>query len=317
MQDTGLRDYIINSHASGISDQEIKDNLLSSGWSNADINEALGHIVPTLKSQSMKTITGKGKRLINFIVDTVCIYFISYIFSDQELTMPTILAILIPPFYYIIFEGLFQKTLGKLITGTKVLMENGSKPDLKHILGRTFARMIPFEPLSVLFNTRGWHDTLSKTIVVPKNYSTQDVQMIDANLKTRIRPRIVLIVVVGLVVIAVVGIFATVVLVSLNSARSTARDNLRVAHVKIIQGALDVYYFDNKQYPSQLTDLNPIMMEIHSKPIPSPVMPVDGDCTEENNQYRYVSTGNSYTLSFCLGETIKEFTKGVNMVKPN
>jgi len=293
-----------------MADHEIKEALLANGWAEHDIDEALaGHAVPIPEGKRPR-VASPWRRLFNNILDGLFIGIPSYfLFPDSEfIFLPIFLT------YFIFFEGIWQRTLAKFITKTKVVTEDGSKPSFLRILGRTFARFIPFDAISFLFG-RGWHDHLSKTLVVPKNYTAQETSQIDPKAKNS--ASVLLIVLVVFLIIFIVGIFATVVLVSLNSDRSTSRDNLRVANVRVIQSGLDLYYFDHKQYPSQLTELNPIMMEINSKPIPSPVMPVDGDCTEENNQYRYVSTGNSYTLSFCLGETIKEFTKGVNMVKPN
>lgn len=54
-----------------------------------------------------------------------------------------------------------------------------------------------------------------------------------------------------LVVIAIIGILATIVLVSLNTARSKARDARRVADLKQVALALEMYYDDaaNRQYP--------------------------------------------------------------------
>jgi uncharacterized RDD family membrane protein YckC len=70
--------------------------------------------------------------------------------------------------YYIIFEGISKRTLGKLITGTIVLSDNTfQSPNFKQIVIRSLSRLIPFEPLSLLANRPcGWHDTLSRTIVV-------------------------------------------------------------------------------------------------------------------------------------------------------
>ncbi|MES2672479.1 MAG: RDD family protein [Pseudomonadota bacterium] len=72
--------------------------------------------------------------------------------------------------YYIAMEGFFGFTVGKLITGTRVVTEDGGRPRWGQIVGRSFARLIPFEPLSVLFSNRkqrrGWHDSLPKTYVV-------------------------------------------------------------------------------------------------------------------------------------------------------
>lgn len=84
-------------------------------------------------------------------------------YIDNFATLGAILMILL---YYIICEGLFGRTLGKLITGTKVVDSFGHKPGWGKILGRTFARLIPFEALSFFSSdARGWHDSLSGTFV--------------------------------------------------------------------------------------------------------------------------------------------------------
>ena len=53
-----------------------------------------------------------------------------------------------------------------------------------------------------------------------------------------------------LVVIAIIGLLATIVMVSLNSARTKARDTKRLADVRQIQLALEMYYDTNGSYPS-------------------------------------------------------------------
>jgi uncharacterized RDD family membrane protein YckC len=70
--------------------------------------------------------------------------------------------------YYVVLEAAFGWTVGKLITGTRVVRFDGDKPRVPQIIGRTFARFVPFEPFSVLFgNTKlGWHDSWSGTRVV-------------------------------------------------------------------------------------------------------------------------------------------------------
>lgn len=72
--------------------------------------------------------------------------------------------------YLIFFEGIFGQSLGKMITKTKVVDENGDKPTLEKITTRTLCRFIPFEAFSFLVpNPIGWHDSLSRTRVVMKN----------------------------------------------------------------------------------------------------------------------------------------------------
>ena len=59
-----------------------------------------------------------------------------------------------------------------------------------------------------------------------------------------------------LVVIAIIGILASIVLASLNSARVKSRDARRVADIKQLQLALELYYNDNSAYPTALSALS-------------------------------------------------------------
>ncbi|MGJ8685182.1 MAG: RDD family protein [Nonlabens sp.] len=68
--------------------------------------------------------------------------------------------------YYVIQEAIWDKTLGKIITGTIVVSEKNEKPDLSEILMRTACRFIPLEALSYLFMKDGFHDIFSKTKVI-------------------------------------------------------------------------------------------------------------------------------------------------------
>ena len=67
--------------------------------------------------------------------------------------------------YYLFFESLWARTPGKLVFGTVVVTESGSKPTLRQFVGRTLCRFIPFEPLSFL-GAQGWHDSASGTRVI-------------------------------------------------------------------------------------------------------------------------------------------------------
>ena len=87
--------------------------------------------------------------------------------ADEEAPLLPLM-IVIPVFwgYYILFEYFFQRTLGKLITRTKVVNEADVKPTFKQVVIRTLSRSIPFEYLSFLAISNGVHDRLSKTKVV-------------------------------------------------------------------------------------------------------------------------------------------------------
>lgn len=70
--------------------------------------------------------------------------------------------------YYIVFEHYFQRTLGKFATGTIVVDDRDGRPTFGQIVGRTFCRLIPFEPLIAFFSGSFLHDTVSGTKVIVK-----------------------------------------------------------------------------------------------------------------------------------------------------
>jgi uncharacterized RDD family membrane protein YckC len=59
------------------------------------------------------------------------------------------------------------RTLGKLITGTAAVKDDGTALTFKDVLLRSVCRLIPFEPISILFGGF-WHDTLAHTMVIKK-----------------------------------------------------------------------------------------------------------------------------------------------------
>lgn len=80
--------------------------------------------------------------------------------------------------YYLVFESLFGRTLGKIITGCVVVNENGLKPSFTVVFVRTLCRLIPFEALSFLTESeKFWHDSISKTYVVEKKDLEKDMEM--------------------------------------------------------------------------------------------------------------------------------------------
>lgn len=78
-------------------------------------------------------------------------------------------------FYYLFFEGLFGRTLGKFITGTRVVATDDRKPNFGQIFGRTLVRLVPFEVFSFMgTDPQGWHDKWSGTMVVQSGFKPTD-----------------------------------------------------------------------------------------------------------------------------------------------
>ncbi len=78
-------------------------------------------------------------------------------------------AIVIAILYYGLSETLLGRSIGKFITGTIIVMEDGSAPDSHVILKRTFCRLIPLEWITFLgMPSRGWHDSIPGVYVVDK-----------------------------------------------------------------------------------------------------------------------------------------------------
>jgi uncharacterized RDD family membrane protein YckC len=82
-----------------------------------------------------------------------------------ERTPNIVLGVIFVLCYYLLFEGLWARSPGKLVFGTIVVDEQGMRPRFPQILGRTLCRLIPFEALS-FFGSRGWHDRFPRTHVV-------------------------------------------------------------------------------------------------------------------------------------------------------
>lgn len=100
-----------------------------------------------------------------------------------------------------------------------------------------------------------------------------------------------------LVVIAIIGILSSVVLASLNSARQKGRDARRIADIKQLQLALELYYDANNQYPAVISTSTVVT------PGYIPALPVD---PSTGDQYQYAGLGGSTCTSYHLGATLED-----------
>ena len=123
-----------------------------------------------------------------------------------------------------------------------------------------------------------------------------------------------------LVVVAIIGLLATLSIVALNNARARARDAKRVADVKQIQTALELYFNDLGTYPAT----GGITTKISSGTItymsqtPVPPLPADGGCAANPAAYTYAmnDSGRSYTISYCLGSATGGLASGIGTATP-
>ena len=138
------------------------------------------------KNEILNKMASKGNRFANYLLDSVFYILFSYvfgfvlgivlsivspeslsIFEEDNKLLEYLLGLIAGIIYYSLLEGLTGRTLAKFITKTKVITENGEKPDISTILIRTLCRFVPFEAFSFLESgSTGWHDRWSKTIVV-------------------------------------------------------------------------------------------------------------------------------------------------------
>ncbi|MBF0344838.1 MAG: protein kinase [Nitrospirae bacterium] len=132
--------------------------------------------IKTDHKPTQQPITARIKRLYNYTIDLIVVCIAALLFrailyktglfnNTDGFTKEAFLFVGLYALYYTAFEFASGKSIAKFITHTRVVRADGSKPDISHIIIRSLLRIIPFEPLSFLFN-KDWHDSMSKTIVV-------------------------------------------------------------------------------------------------------------------------------------------------------
>lgn len=100
-----------------------------------------------------------------------------------------------------------------------------------------------------------------------------------------------------LVVITIIGILSSVVLASLNGARKKGRDARRLADLKELQTALELYYSDNSAYPVSTSQAN--AATALTSLAPAYIANIPDDPLGASYHYVYKTTaGGTY---YCLG----------------
>lgn len=136
------------------------------------------------------SLASKGIRFADFLIDSIMYYllnsflitpFLSYfmistnglggIISNMEnlwliYVFDFFMSFIVYSMYFTLQEYFFNgRTLGKFITGSKVVMLTGESPTFFNYFIRSLSRCVPFEAFS-FFGETGWHDAWSKTRVV-------------------------------------------------------------------------------------------------------------------------------------------------------
>ena len=131
-----------------------------------------------------------GQRFLNYIIDVIVLYIVSFgmatmliifmyatgkdtgddgAFQELLFLMMFVLVIL----YYTFVEGTSRgRSVGKLITRTKAVKEDGSEISWKEAFIRSLCRIIPFEPFTG-FGGYPLHDRISHTRVIKVSKKTE------------------------------------------------------------------------------------------------------------------------------------------------
>lgn len=100
-----------------------------------------------------------------------------------------------------------------------------------------------------------------------------------------------------LVVIAIIGLLSSVILASLGGARAKGRDARRIADIRQLQMALELYYDTNNKYPQHITSALLVT--------PGYIASIPKDPANTAVSYLYVALGGSTCTTYHLGAQLE------------
>ncbi|HWB25215.1 MAG TPA: RDD family protein [Chitinophagaceae bacterium] len=119
---------------------------------------------------------GIGTRVLNFVIDTLLVFFISwgfykwhnfYVFYYQKTPIDFYIFFwLTLVVYCFLFEAFFSRTPGKWLTMSKVVDRHDKRPALWQVVVRSVVRVIPIDCFFIPFLDGTLHDFASNTKVV-------------------------------------------------------------------------------------------------------------------------------------------------------
>jgi len=136
-------------------------------------------------------LAGAGQRFLNYLIDVIVFllflivislvvlevnqpFYLRMVYNDSSANqlLHRLLVTVLFVMYYSFLETVFKgRTIGKFITGTKAVNEDGTEMQSKTIWLRSLSRVVPFEPLSA-FGGHPWHDKWTKTYVIDVKKTT-------------------------------------------------------------------------------------------------------------------------------------------------
>ncbi len=123
-----------------------------------------------------------------------------------------------------------------------------------------------------------------------------------------------------LIVVAIIGLLSTLAVVSLGSARVKARDSKRLADLKQLQTALELYYTDQNAYPpapavalgtGAASCLN--ATGFGNTGCSSPYMGAVPADPKSPAVYTYTAASSSYSISATLEGTVSGLSAGITL----
>lgn len=123
------------------------------------------------------------------------------------------------------------------------------------------------------------------------------------------------------VVVAIIGLLSTLAVVALGSARTKARDSVRLSDLKQIQLALESFYRDQNSYPSIAGGATSLVLGSPSASCLNPsgwqpagcanayLSQVQGD--PSGGSYVYKVLNNSYTIDATLEGSMNNFSNNI------
>lgn len=236
-------------------------------------------------------------------------------FSQNRLVV-SLIEVFISSGYSVYFIKTHQATPGKKYFKLRVeTIDSGQiswgRAFVREVLGKFLSSLVlGIGYLWAVFdkNKQAWHDKIAKTIVV-------QVEPLSKS-----RKFFAYFIGFGLIIIAILGVLAVVVLTSINPSEQLARtrDAGRVAAVSQIGHSVEAYYLSNKAYPSSIAWTKDLVRTGGLVEIPTEINYSNGDACGAPNSYQgwcYKGYFDENAIVYATLESKQNISKCKNLEK--